>query len=479
MRGDAESVSPSSQRVLICGFRRPLNQEALRKALTNVRPERLGLVSRSNFLGELADEFLSARHGFRACTFEANEFEAFPPATLLEALKPAEVVALRMYDRIFRGARTGQAYELRRRLWLQHVAWAYGLLVDGRYRTLIFSEIPHHPFPYVLHSVARVLGLRVLFFAQVQVKDTHVLCESIEGMFDPIGAEYTRMVETGEDATYDDLAPHMRAEFDRRTGKHDPFYMGLSDLTWRGRLYMRSKKFFRADDRLRVHRTIKNGLAYRAARRLVPAEGERFVYFPLHLQPEATTNPMGGVFVDQYLALETLCRALPAGWKVVVKENPAQRFAKRDYGFYEHLGAMEQVHLVSRKTSTFDLIERCEAVATITGTAGWEALFKGKPAIVFGHAFYRGAPGAIAVEEVESLAAALEAIESGSPPTWSVEDLRRFLLAVQRTSLHGVVDAAYLRDSDLPFEASVQRYCRALTAILEGRDPLEDASARE
>jgi len=461
----------NGNRVLIFGFRRPLNQEALRKALAAERPERLCLVSRSNFLEGLADDFLSARHGFRACTFEANEFDAFPPATLLEALKPNEVVALRMYERIFRGARTGQAYELRRRLWLQHVAWAYGLLVDGGYRTLIFSEIPHHPFPYVLHSVARTLGLRVLFFAQVQVKDTHVLCESIEGMFDPVGAEYERMLAAGEDAGYDDLAPHLQAEFDRRTGKHDPFYMGLSDLTWRKRLYMRSKKFFRADDRLRLHRTIKNGLAYRAARRPVPAEGERFVYFPLHLQPEATTSPMGGVFVDQYLALETLVRSLPDGWKVVVKENPVQRFAKRDYGFYEHLGAMEEVHLVSRKTSTFDLIERCQAVATITGTAGWEALFNGKPSIVFGRAFYRDAPGAVAVEDTESLAAALAEIEAGTFAAATHADVLRFLKALERVSHHGVVDTAYLRDSDLPLEESIARHALALEELLRGDEP--------
>ncbi len=458
-------------RVLIFGFRRPLNQEALRKALAVKRPERLGLVTRSNFLGDEADEFVSARKGFRACTFEANTFDAFPPASLFEALRPNEVVALRMYERIFRGARTGQAYELRRRLYLQHVAWAYGLLVDGGYRQLIFSEIPHHPFPYVLHSVARVLELDVRFFAQVQVKDTHVLCKSIEGMFDRIGEEYERLCASGEPAGYDDMAPHMQAEFDRRTGRHDPFYMGVSDLTWRKKLYMRSKKFFRADDRLRVHRTIKNGLAYRAARRPVPAEGARFVYFPLHLQPEATTNPMGGVFVDQYLALEALVRALPDGWKVVVKENPAQKLAKRDYGFYEHLAAMPEVHLVSRDVSTFDLIERSEAVATITGTAGWEALFNAKPSIVFGRAFYRDAPGVIAVEDTDSLAAALREIEAGTFAAATHADIQRFLLALQHVSFHGVVDTAYLRDSDLPLEESIERHAASLTALLSGGEP--------
>ena len=464
--------SNAPKRVLFFGFRRPLNQAALKSALEAHRPEHVCLVSRSNFLGSMADEFLSARNGFRNCGFETNEFRAFPDARFLDAMRPCEVVALRMYERIFRGAFSGLAHRRRKNLYLQHVTYAYGLLVDGGYEELVFSEIPHHPFAYILHAVALELGIRSRFFAQIQVKDTYVIAGRVDEMFDSIAEEYTRVRD--DDVTLDDanLAERMRVEIERRTTDHKPFYMGVSDLSWQKKLYQRSKKFFRADDRLRIHRTVRNGLAYMRARRPVPAATERFVYFPLHLQPEATTSPMGGVFTDQYLALETLVRALPEGWKIVVKENPAQKFAKRDYGFYEQLARTPQIHLVDRGVSTFDLIERCEAVATITGTAGWEALFKHKPAIVFGHAFYRSAPGAIAVEEVEELEAALDAIDKGHAPEWSVDDLRRFLVAVQRQSLRGVVDAVYSRDSDLPFEDSVERYSRALGAILEGREPL-------
>lgn len=454
------------------GFRRPLNQAALLSALRVCRPEHVCLISRSNFLGPLADKFISARRGFRDYGFTTNEFRSFPSARFLSAMRPCEVVALRMYERIFRGVSSGLAYRRRKGLYLQHVTYAYGLLVDGGYEEVVFSEIPHHPFAYILHAVALELGIRSRFFAQIQIKDTYVIAGRVEQMFDQIAAEYSRVrdeVRCPEDAH---LAERMRIEIDRRTTDHRPFYMGSSDLSWRKKLYQKSKKFFRADDRLRVHRTIRNGLAYARARRAAPSASERFVYFPLHLQPEATTSPMGGVFSDQYLAVETLVRALPSNWKIVVKENPAQKFAKRDYGFYEQLARTPQVHLVGRNVSTFDLIQRCDAVATITGTAGWEALFKHKPAIVFGHAFYRSAPGVIAVEQVDELEAALSAIDSGSAPTWSESDLQRFLLAVQRQSLRGVVDAAYLRDSDLPFEESVQRYSRALCAILEGREPL-------
>jgi len=175
---------------------------------------------------------------------------------------------------------------------------------------------------------------------------------------------------------------------------------------------------------------------------------------------------MGGVYVDQNLAIETLARALPAGWKVAVKENPAQRFAKRERDFYEHLEGIPAVHLVSKQENTFDLIERCEAVATITGTAGWEALFRGKPTIAFGRAFYRGGPGVIAVDDPAELASQLRSIEDGTFEHATHEDLRRFLRAIQSASHHGVVDPAYLRDSDLSFGDCVDRYANTLAKIM-------------
>ena len=141
---------PEVPATLFFGFRRPLNQAALKRALATCRPKKVGLVSRSNFLGPEADEFLSARNGFRACTYRANPYAQFPGSHLLEQLLPNEVTALRMYERIFRGATTGQSYNKRRTLYREHVAWAYGLLCEGGYQRLIFSEIPHHPFPYVL-----------------------------------------------------------------------------------------------------------------------------------------------------------------------------------------------------------------------------------------------------------------------------------------------------------------------------------------
>jgi hypothetical protein len=447
--------------VLFFGFRRPLNQQALRQALAESNVGRVGLVARSNCLGDRADYFLSAKHGLRACTFDSYPFKAFPSAAFLRGQQPSEVVVLRMFDRIYRKLSAGQSYEIRKRLYLEQLTWVYGIIQDLEFDMLILSDIPHTPFAYILYSVAKALGKDVFFLMQIPIKDTFIISRSVEDMFTPVRAEYRKLKISGELPA---LSARLQKEFDRRSGKqHRPFYMSRRDLPWTRRVADWAKWTFRVDTNLRVHRSLRNGIAYWRACKSMPAEGTPYVYFPLHLQPEATTLPMGDIFVDQYMAVEMLARALPRGWVVVLKEHPAQRMAKRDYRFYSRLGRIANVHLVSRDEDTFTLTGNSRAVASITGTPGWEAIFAGKPVIVFGNAYYRGAPGTISVNDPDDLAASLDEIDRGAFPLRETEDILRYLAAIDRCSYEGIVDKVFLRDSDLPEQQSIENY----TAILK------------
>ncbi|MBC8342365.1 MAG: capsule biosynthesis protein, partial [Bacteroidetes bacterium] len=125
-----------------------------------------------------------------------------------------------------------------------------------------------------------------------------------------------------------------------------------------------------------------------------------FVYFPLHFQPEKTTSNWGGIYNDQVLALERLSTAIPPDWKIYIKENPKQNGYMRGKWFFERLKSIPNLIMVPIDMNTYELLDKSQFVATVTGTAGWEAITGGKNALIFGWGvWYKSLPGVFQYEE--------------------------------------------------------------------------------
>ncbi|MXX90548.1 MAG: hypothetical protein F4213_17645 [Boseongicola sp. SB0677_bin_26] len=122
---------------------------------------------------------------------------------------------------------------------------------------------------------------------------------------------------------------------------------------------------------------------------------EDYIYFPLQLQPELTTSALGGRFRDQAFAIESLARVLPDGVRILVKENPRQGAYMRGPMFFHRLNRIPSVTFLPSWADTRALTLNAKAVASITGTVGWEAICQGKPALVFGNAWYRKLAGVL------------------------------------------------------------------------------------
>lgn len=209
-----------------------------------------------------------------------------------------------------------------------------------------------------------------------------------------------------------------------------------------GSLFRRATRFFR--------RRGKPDLAKEYARfETEPNLTTPFIYVPLNFQPERTTCPQGGIFVDQILMVKTLAAALPEGWQIYVKEHPSQWWLRgginyspvRFPGYYEQLAKIKGVKLIPPATNTYELIKHSRAVATATGTAGWEALLRSKPAIIFGYPWYRDCPEVLRVRDVVTANQAMKKIESGFKPR--PEEMIKFLKILDEVAVRGHLEGYF------------------------------------
>jgi hypothetical protein len=122
-----------------------------------------------------------------------------------------------------------------------------------------------------------------------------------------------------------------------------------------------------------------------------PVAGEKYVLYPLHYQPEASTLVQAPMYLDQGALLEDIAKCLPIGHRLYVKEHTVNT-GRWPLEFYDQIRAIPSVRLLGAAEPARPLIENASAIAVITGTMGWEALMFGKPVITFGDVYFNMLP---------------------------------------------------------------------------------------
>jgi hypothetical protein len=117
----------------------------------------------------------------------------------------------------------------------------------------------------------------------------------------------------------------------------------------------------------------------------IPEGGK--VYFPLHVQPEYTTDVRAPFYTNQGALIENIAKSVPMGYRVVVKEHPGMK-GERKLSYYRQFRNFYNVDLLSSSVDGHDLIMSSDVNLTISGTTAWESILYEKPVIAFGPLCY-------------------------------------------------------------------------------------------
>jgi hypothetical protein len=161
----------------------------------------------------------------------------------------------------------------------------------------------------------------------------------------------------------------------RLGGHHDP--QGVSRLasTWHKRV-ANPWRAFRMDRRYRDSYVLAEDLG-----RI------DYVFHPLHSEPEMSLLVKNRTSLNQIEMVRHLSRAVPLGWRLLVKEHPRQ-IGRRSLSYYRKLLEIPNVALADPALGSKALIEGARLVALVGGVIGLEALIRGKPVVCFGMSSY-------------------------------------------------------------------------------------------
>lgn len=381
---------------------------------------------------------------------------------LITGMREAEAVFMHMvtrmeYARVF-------TYDMRKNMYYTHLRFWNDYLERNRINLLVSGIMPHEIPDYLIYTLCKYKKIPTLMFHATTITDCASLFSDWELSTPEVRVRFEELQREYAGKTIDQISLSERflEYFNKQTGAQ-----GKTPITFiRPKAWQRLTAFVRGHPLAAFVRFLHwapSIFAATAWRRrwekfvgrwrlrslqmfydrtaIVPDLFVKYIYVPLHLQPECSTSPLAGAFVDQVMAVQLLAATAPADVLLYVKEHPLQRtrgFACRDRQFYKDILAIPNVRLIRDDVDTFALREHCRAVATATGTPGIEALFRGKPVFMFGHRFYQYAPGVFPIHTKDDAKQAMHAIfvEGVTPDLFQV---RLFLKALQETSVHASI----------------------------------------
>ena len=356
-------------------------------------------------------------------------------------------------------------------VYYSHLKYWNELLDLERINYAIFMVIPHHVGEYILYSLCKIKGIKTtLLYPQLSYNGvSFFMGDSIETIGQDIKTSYENLCK-GDCNDYDDLSDFMKGVIANTNSNKvvgsqqqkeiaqmakNQMYRTISlpliikyglwnilnqikniDYTYKEYTNNTFKYLVKA----RIHEKRMDHLADYRKLCEMPRKGEKYIYFPLQMTPEASTMPLAGEFKNQLLSLDLLADAAKEyNIYIYVKEHWVQY--NRERGFYKKIAQKNNVRLIDMTCNSLDLIEGSVAVASQTGSCLFEALVKNKPAFSLGEGcVFKGAPNIINVMDEIDIVKNIKSLLNNSL-VLNNDDLIKYFKAINDNLLFGYIDS--------------------------------------
>ena len=391
---------------------------------------------------------------------------------LIDNMKGYEPEIIKMMERFSRMHDFALDYDSRIRMYHSHIRYWNYLLDRANMGVAVFINVPHEVYDYIIYCLCKVKniptaisypghpsGYRYFFH------DIKLHCSELIQTYQHLRKDYESL-SIDEIVLPEDFQKAFELYSDCKSDK-TPYYMkreyfGSKKESIIKRVVRLPKKIQREGTeyiKIRAKYTkqcLEQRIKYHDREKVIKSEfdksmkvydelsvemnlSEKYIYLPLHYEPECAVNPLGDVYLHQYLVAEMLSFYLPDNVKLYVKEHPVQgkygfTFFKSQQ-FFRNLSKRDNIRLINRNEDTYKLLENCVAVASVTGTAGFEGMFMEKPFLIFGYHINMFAPGAFAIRNNKDCEDAIDFIlKYGAKHT--LKDMKIYLKALSEVEVY-------------------------------------------
>lgn len=360
---------------------------------------------------------------------------------IIDSMQQYELTAMDIINRWRRSYIKGESYKDVRELYFIFLRFWNNYILTNEINLLILNIMPHIPMTYLPYALCKVYNIPIIIQGIIPFtvgrKINYILKPDIDNIDLNFKLRYDNYLKKYQNKEFEEIMiiPELKEYFSQYikqnfNSKRVIYYNTKNSFLETTKQYYERMAIYikRNDLKLLINKMLYLfKIRFNSKIFLKKVEkieenidfNSKFYFFPLHLQPEATTLPNGGVFVDQLLAIKMISKNLPSDTFLYVKEHPSYWIMKkrlegvkesRSINFYNEIKALKNVKLINHKYNSLDLIEKCKCLVTVTGTAGFEAIFNSKPVMLFGNAFYEYFPNVFKIQTNKDCSLAIKKI---------------------------------------------------------------------